>query len=72
LQRLKAEAIYIMREVVAQAQNPVMLYSMGRDCEVMVHLARKAFAAGSPPFPLLHALSPDVPLLLITRSLRAS
>jgi sulfate adenylyltransferase subunit 2 len=54
LQRLEAESIHIMREVVAEAQKPVMLYSMGKDSAVMVHLARKAFAPGSPPFPLLH------------------
>jgi sulfate adenylyltransferase subunit 2 len=54
LQRLEAESIHIMREVVAEAENPVMLYSMGKDSSVMVHLARKAFAPGVPPFPLLH------------------
>ncbi len=54
LQRLEAESIHIMREVVADAQKPVMLYSMGKDSAVMVHLARKAFAPGTPPFPLLH------------------
>jgi sulfate adenylyltransferase subunit 2 len=54
LQRLEAESIHIMREVVAEAQKPVMLYSMGKDSAVMVHLARKAFAPGPPPFPLLH------------------
>jgi sulfate adenylyltransferase subunit 2 len=54
LQRLEAESIHIMREVVGEAQKPVMLYSMGKDSAVMVHLARKAFAPGSPPFPLLH------------------
>ena len=54
LQRLEAESIHIMREVVAEAQKPVMLYSMGKDSAVMVHLARKAFAPGLPPFPLLH------------------
>jgi sulfate adenylyltransferase subunit 2 len=54
LQRLEAESIHIMREVVAEAQKPVMLYSMGKDSAVMVHLARKAFAPGAPPFPLLH------------------
>lgn len=54
LQRLEAESIHIMREVVAEAQKPVMLYSMGKDSAVMTHLARKAFAPGNPPFPLLH------------------
>jgi sulfate adenylyltransferase subunit 2 len=54
LQRLEAESIHVMREVVAEAQKPVMLYSMGKDSAVMVHLARKAFAPGAPPFPLLH------------------
>jgi len=54
LQRLEAESMHIMREVVAEAQKPVMLYSMGKDSAVMVHLARKAFAPGAPPFPLLH------------------
>jgi sulfate adenylyltransferase subunit 2 len=54
LQRLEAESMHIMREVVAEAQKPVMLYSMGKDSAVMVHLARKAFAPGVPPFPLLH------------------
>ena len=54
LQRLEAESIHIMREVIAEAQKPVMLYSMGKDSAVMVHLARKAFAPGAPPFPLLH------------------
>jgi sulfate adenylyltransferase subunit 2 len=54
LQRLEAESIHIMREVVAEVENPVMLYSMGKDSAVMVHLARKAFAPGTPPFPLLH------------------
>jgi sulfate adenylyltransferase subunit 2 len=54
LQRLEAESIHIMREVVAEVENPVMLYSMGKDSAVMVHLARKAFAPGVPPFPLLH------------------
>ncbi|MBZ9539944.1 sulfate adenylyltransferase subunit CysD [Modicisalibacter tunisiensis] len=54
LQRLEAESIQIMREVVAEAENPVMLYSVGKDSAVMLHLARKAFAPGPPPFPLLH------------------
>jgi sulfate adenylyltransferase subunit 2 len=54
LQRLEAESIHIMREVIAEAQKPVMLYSMGKDSAVMLHLARKAFAPGLPPFPLLH------------------
>jgi sulfate adenylyltransferase subunit 2 len=54
LARLEAEAIHIMREVVAEAQNPVMLYSVGKDSAVMLHLARKAFYPAPPPFPLLH------------------
>jgi sulfate adenylyltransferase subunit 2 len=54
LQRLEAESIAIMREVVAQAERPVMLYSIGKDSSVMVHLALKAFHPGKPPFPLLH------------------
>jgi sulfate adenylyltransferase subunit 2 len=54
LKRLEAEAIGIMREVVAEFRNPVMLYSIGKDSSVMVHLARKAFFPARPPFPLLH------------------
>ncbi len=54
LQRLEAESIHIMREVVAEANNPVMLYSIGKDSAVMMHLARKAFFPAPPPFPLLH------------------
>jgi sulfate adenylyltransferase subunit 2 len=54
LQRLEAESIHIMREVVAEAERPVMLYSVGKDSAVMLHLALKAFAPGKPPFPLLH------------------
>src|SRR6476659_9057060 len=54
LQRLEAEAIHIMREVVAEATRPVMLYSVGKDSAVMLHLARKAFYPAPPPFPLLH------------------
>ena len=54
LQRLEAESIHIMREVVAEAENPVMLYSIGKDSAVMLHLARKAFFPTVPPFPLLH------------------
>ena len=54
LQRLESEAIHIMREVVAEAENPVMLYSVGKDSAVMLHLARKAFYPSPPPFPLLH------------------
>ena len=54
LQRLEAEAIHIMREVVAQADRPVMLYSVGKDSAVMLHLAKKAFYPSPPPFPLLH------------------
>ncbi|MGN6121847.1 MAG: sulfate adenylyltransferase subunit CysD [Sphingomonas oligoaromativorans] len=54
LQRLEAESIHIMREVVAEATRPVMLYSVGKDSAVMLHLARKAFYPSPPPFPLLH------------------
>ncbi len=54
LQRLEAESIHIMREVVAGTEKPVMLYSMGKDSAVMLHLAKKAFYPSSPPFPLLH------------------
>ncbi len=54
LQRLEAESIHIMREVVAEAENPVMLYSVGKDSAVMLHLAMKAFAPSLPPFPLMH------------------
>lgn len=54
LQRLEAESIHIMREVVAEAENPVMLYSVGKDSAVMLHLAKKAFYPAPPPFPLLH------------------
>ena len=54
LERLEAESIHIMREVVAEANRPVMLYSVGKDSAVMLHLARKAFHPSPPPFPLLH------------------
>ncbi len=54
LDALEAEAIHIMREVVAEAEKPVMLYSVGKDSAVMLHLARKAFYPAPPPFPLLH------------------
>ena len=54
LQRLEAEAIHILREVVAEADKPVMLYSVGKDSAVMLHLAVKAFWPSRPPFPLLH------------------
>ena len=54
LQRLEAEAIHIMREVVAECDKPVMLYSIGKDSSVMLHLALKAFHPAKPPFPLLH------------------
>ena len=52
--RLEAETIHIMREVAAEAENPVMLYSIGKDSAVMLHLAKKAFYPSPPPFPLLH------------------
>jgi sulfate adenylyltransferase subunit 2 len=54
LQRLEAEAIHIMREVVAECEKPVMLYSIGKDSSVMLHLAMKAFHPARPPFPFLH------------------
>ncbi|MGR5559889.1 sulfate adenylyltransferase subunit CysD [Vibrio fortis] len=54
LKQLEAESIYILREVVAEFDNPVMLYSVGKDSSVMLHLAKKAFAPGVPPFPLMH------------------
>ena len=54
LQRLEAESIHIMREVVAEVEKPVMLYSVGKDSAVMLHLAKKAFYPAPPPFPLLH------------------
>ncbi len=54
LKQLEAESIHIIREVAAEFDNPVMLYSVGKDSSVMLHLARKAFAPGKPPFPLMH------------------
>ena len=54
LERLEAESIDIFREAVSEAENPVMLYSIGKDSAVMLHLARKAFFPSRPPFPLLH------------------
>jgi sulfate adenylyltransferase subunit 2 len=54
LEQLEAESIHILREVVAEADRPVMLYSVGKDSAVMLHLARKAFFPAPPPFPLLH------------------
>jgi len=54
LQRLEAESIHILREVAAEAEKPVMLYSVGKDSAVMLHLAKKAFYPAPPPFPLLH------------------
>jgi len=54
LKQLEAESIYILREVVANFSNPVMMYSVGKDSSVMLHLAMKAFAPAKPPFPLLH------------------
>jgi sulfate adenylyltransferase subunit 2 len=54
LQRLEAESIHIMREVVAECERPVMLYSIGKDSSVMLHLALKAFYPARPPFPFLH------------------
>ncbi|MGB3711189.1 MAG: sulfate adenylyltransferase subunit CysD [Erythrobacter sp.] len=57
LERLEAESIHIFREVVAETQKPVMLYSVGKDSSVMLHLARKAFHPAPPPFPMLHVAS---------------
>ena len=54
LKQLEAESIHIIREVAAEFSNPVMMYSIGKDSSVMLHLARKAFYPGTPPFPLLH------------------
>ncbi|MGB6327036.1 MAG: sulfate adenylyltransferase subunit CysD [Methylocella sp.] len=54
LRRLESEAIFIMREVAAEFQRPVMLYSIGKDSSAMLHLAQKAFSPSKPPFPLLH------------------
>lgn len=54
LKQLESESIFIIREVAAEFDNPVMLYSIGKDSSVMAHLARKAFAPGKPPFPFLH------------------
>ena len=54
LQRLEAESVHIFREIVAESENPVMLYSIGKDSSVMLHLAVKAFYPAPPPFPLLH------------------
>ena len=54
LRSLESEAIHIMREVIAEFENPGMLYSIGKDSSVMLHLAKKAFFLASPPFPLLH------------------
>lgn len=54
LQKLEAEAIHILREAVAEADNPAMLYSIGKDSAVMLHLARKAFYPAPPPFPIMH------------------
>ena len=57
LQRLEAEAIHILREAVAECERPVLLYSAGKDSSVLLHLAKKAFAPGRPPFPLLHVVT---------------
>jgi len=54
LDELEAEAIYILREVAAECEKPVMLYSIGKDSSVMLHLAMKAFYPEKPPFPFLH------------------
>lgn len=54
LKQLEAESIHIIREVAAEFDNPVMMYSIGKDSSVMLHLAMKAFAPGKPPFPLMH------------------
>ncbi|MEL0199241.1 MAG: sulfate adenylyltransferase subunit CysD, partial [Gammaproteobacteria bacterium] len=54
IKKLEHESIYILREAVAEAKNPVMLYSIGKDSAVMLHIAKKAFYPGKLPFPLLH------------------
>ena len=54
LRQLEAESIFIMREAVAEFRDPVMLYSIGQDSSVMLHIAQKAFYPSKPPFPLLH------------------
>ena len=54
LKQLEAESIHIIREVAAEFDNPVMMYSIGKDSAVMLHLAQKAFAPGKPPLPLMH------------------
>ena len=54
LKQLEAESIHIIREVAAECENPVMLYSIGKDSAVMLHLAMKAFYPSKPPFPLMH------------------
>jgi 3'-phosphoadenosine 5'-phosphosulfate sulfotransferase (PAPS reductase)/FAD synthetase len=54
LAQLEAESIYILREAIAESDNPVLLYSIGKDSAVLLHLALKAFHPGKPPFPLLH------------------
>uniref|UniRef100_UPI00301CACFC phosphoadenosine phosphosulfate reductase domain-containing protein n=1 Tax=Phenylobacterium sp. TaxID=1871053 RepID=UPI00301CACFC len=54
LERLESESIQILREVVSECERPVMLYSIGKDSAVMLHLAAKAFWPSKPPFPLLH------------------
>src|SRR5215467_4913018 len=54
LEQLEAESIHIIREAVAESENPVMLYSIGKDSSVLLHLALKAFYPAKPPFPLLH------------------
>ena len=54
LDELEAEAIYIIREVAAECEKPVMLYSIGKDSSVILHLAMKAFYSEKPPFPFLH------------------
>jgi len=67
LDELESEAIYVLREVVAQFENPVILFSGGKDSIVLAHLAKKAFYPAKVPFPLLHPssvpfLSPSVPM----------
>jgi sulfate adenylyltransferase subunit 2 len=62
LKQLEAESIHIIREVAAEFDNPVMLYSIGKDSAVMLHLALKAFYPGKPPFPLLHVDTTSKPI----------
>ena len=70
LKQLEAESIHIIREVVAEFDNPVMMYSVGKDSAVMLHLALKAFAPAKLPFPLLHVIKPVLPKDMLTANTR--